>query len=140
VRSPLLNINNACQTCHKWSEAELQQRVHTIQDRTYEMRNLAIDAVLSLTRAIGEAAARDSADPRLAEARRLQKRAQFYTDFVEAENSMGFHADQEAVRILGKAIDFARQGELALAGREPQPTPGLEQAPRQTVTPAPGGR
>jgi nitrite reductase (cytochrome c-552) len=22
VRSPLLNINNACQTCHHWPEAE----------------------------------------------------------------------------------------------------------------------
>ena len=27
-------------------------------------------------------------------------------DFVEAENSMGFHAPQEAARILGEAIDF----------------------------------
>ncbi|MDQ2669152.1 MAG: ammonia-forming cytochrome c nitrite reductase subunit c552, partial [Gemmatimonadota bacterium] len=58
-------------------------------------------------------------------------------DFIEAENSMGFHADQEAVRILGKAIDFARQGQLALTGRAPAVEPGLRQAPRQTVTPAP---
>src|SRR5215204_1313015 len=27
VRSPLLNINNACQTCHKWPEEELRARV-----------------------------------------------------------------------------------------------------------------
>ena len=26
---------------------------------------------------------------------------------------MGFHAPQEAARILGEAIDYARQGELA---------------------------
>ena len=26
VRSPLLNINRACQTCHKWSEEELRGR------------------------------------------------------------------------------------------------------------------
>ena len=37
-------------------------------------------------------------------------------DFVEAENSMGFHAPQEAARILGEAIDYARQGQLALRG------------------------
>ena len=24
VRSPLLNVNRACQTCHKWSEEELR--------------------------------------------------------------------------------------------------------------------
>jgi nitrite reductase (cytochrome c-552) len=34
VRSPLLNINRACQTCHKWSEEELKARVETIQSRT----------------------------------------------------------------------------------------------------------
>jgi nitrite reductase (cytochrome c-552) len=27
---------------------------------------------------------------------------------------MGFHAPQEAARVLGEAIDFARQGQLAL--------------------------
>ena len=32
VRSPLLNINRACQTCHKWPEEELKARVETIQD------------------------------------------------------------------------------------------------------------
>jgi len=36
-------------------------------------------------------------------------------DFVNAENSMGFHAPQETARILGEAIDFGRQGQLALA-------------------------
>jgi nitrite reductase (cytochrome c-552) len=140
VRSPLLNVNNACQTCHKWSEEELRSRVHTIQDRTYEMRNAAIDATLALAKAIGAAAAADSSSPRLAEARRMQKRAQFYTDFVEAENSMGFHADQEAVRILGKAIDFARRGELALQGRTPVAEQSRRDAPVQSVTPAPAAR
>ena len=33
VRSPVLNINRACQTCHKWPEAELLDRVETIQTR-----------------------------------------------------------------------------------------------------------
>src|SRR5688572_7593741 len=35
VRSPMLNINRACQTCHKWSEDELKARVDTIQSRTH---------------------------------------------------------------------------------------------------------
>ena len=28
---------------------------------------------------------------------------------------MGFHAPQEAARVLGEALDYARQGELAAA-------------------------
>jgi nitrite reductase (cytochrome c-552) len=39
-------------------------------------------------------------------------RGQFRLDFVEAENSTGFHAPREAARILGEAIDFARQDQL----------------------------
>ena len=134
VRSPLLNLNNACQTCHKASEEELVARVHTIQDRTYEIRNIAIDAVLDLTRAIA-AAADGEGDARLTEARSYQRKAQFLTDFIEAENSMGFHADQEAVRVLAKAINYARLGQAAISGSPlPEAGPGMD-APPQTVTP-----
>ena len=37
-------------------------------------------------------------------------------DFVESENSMGFHAPQEATRILGDAINQCRLGQLSLHG------------------------
>ncbi len=141
VRSPLLNVDNACQTCHRWSEDELRSRVHTIQDRTYQLRNIAIDAVLDLAKSIQLEAA-DSASlgaQRLAAARTYQRRAQFLTDFVEAENSMGFHADQEAARVLGLAINYARLGSLALYGAEvPQSAPPLLPPPPQTVAPAEG--
>jgi nitrite reductase (cytochrome c-552) len=46
--------------------------------------------------------------------RDFRRKAQFYLDFVEAENSTGFHAPQQAARILGESIDFTRQGQLAL--------------------------
>ncbi|HEX6630864.1 MAG TPA: ammonia-forming cytochrome c nitrite reductase subunit c552, partial [Gemmatimonadaceae bacterium] len=121
VRSPVLNIDRACQTCHKLSEDELRSRVFTIQDRTFEMRNMAIDAVLQLTRAIAAQVARDSTAPGVARARDYQRKAQFLADFIEAENSMGFHADQEAARVLAKSIDYSRRGQMALRGEEPPP-------------------
>jgi nitrite reductase (cytochrome c-552) len=116
VRSPVLNVNRACQTCHKWSEEELVARVTTIQDRTFEMRNMALDAVLQLTREIAEQVRRDSTTNGVRQARDYQRKAQFLADFIEAENSMGFHADQEAARILAKSIDYARRGQMALRG------------------------
>jgi nitrite reductase (cytochrome c-552) len=131
VRSPLLNINNACQTCHKWPEAELKARVETSQERVFGLRNRAMDALVALINDIKDARARGVPDTQLAEARRLQRRAQFMLDFVEAENSTGFHAPQEAGRILAESIDFARQGQLTLRGakipgviaRQPRPLP-----------------
>jgi nitrite reductase (cytochrome c-552) len=114
VRSPLLNINNACQTCHKWPEAELLARAEKIQERTVELRNKAMDALMALIADIQAARASGVPDAELEAARRAQRRGQFYLDFVESENSNGFHAPQEAVRILGEAIDLFRQGQVSL--------------------------
>ncbi len=114
VRSPVLNINHACQPCHHWPEEELRARIETIQERTFGLRNRAMDALVALIGDVKAARAKGAPDADLQEARRLQRRAQFMLDFVEAENSTGFHAPQEAARILGQAIDYARQGQLAL--------------------------
>ena len=115
VRWPLLNINNACQTCHKWPEEELLARVETIQaahlrpaqpgdgragraDRRHRRR------------AQGRGAGRR---PRGARARRSAAASSTSTS-SRAENSTGFHAPQEAARILGDAIDLFRQGQMSL--------------------------
>ncbi len=116
VRSPLLNVNHACQTCHRWSEEELKSRVETIQERTYTMRNIAMNALVDLIGDIGKAKKAGRSAEVLAAARSYQRQAQFYLDFIEAENSMGFHAPQEAVRILGESINFSRLGQMALRG------------------------
>ncbi len=118
IRSPLLNINKACQTCHKWPEDELRDRVHTIQQRTFQMRDLAMDALMDLIDDIHAAKISGVSTNAIAVAQDFQRKAQFYLDFVEAENSTGFHAPQEAVRILGESIDFSRKGQNAL-----RPTP-----------------
>ncbi|MCZ6490967.1 MAG: ammonia-forming cytochrome c nitrite reductase subunit c552 [Acidobacteria bacterium] len=114
VQSPLLNINRACQTCHKWPEEELLSRAETIQGRTLHLRDLALTALVELIDdlKVAQEAGRPQAD--LASARTFQRKAQFLLDFVEAENSMGFHAPQEAARIMAESIDFSRKGQLAL--------------------------
>jgi nitrite reductase (cytochrome c-552) len=118
VRSPLLNINRACQTCHRYDESEILARVVTIQDRTQALMIKAEEATVSLIEAIEKAAESGLADESLARARDLHRRAQWRLDFVAAENSMGFHAAQESARLLGEAIDYARQGEIeVLQGR-----------------------
>ncbi len=118
VRSPVLNINRACQTCHRRSEDDLRARVETIQKTTFELRNWAIDALVGLIGDLGSARDAGRTDAELADAQDFHRRAAFYVDFIEAENSMGFHAPQEAARILAQAIDLARQGQLALRDLE----------------------
>lgn len=115
IRSPLLNVAAACQTCHNFPEDEMKARAETIQDRTLALMNRAEEAVAALIQDLEKAQTAGIPADVLAAAQELQRKAQWRLDFVSAENSMGFHAPQEAARILGEAIDYARQGQLVVA-------------------------
>ncbi|HTM45288.1 MAG TPA: ammonia-forming cytochrome c nitrite reductase subunit c552 [Polyangiaceae bacterium] len=114
VRSPLLNINRACQTCHHFSEDELKSRVELIQDRNHALLERGGSAIVDLIDALKQAQSTGATEEQLSPARDLQRKAQWRLDFIAAENSMGFHAPQEAARLLAEAIDYARQGQLSL--------------------------
>jgi nitrite reductase (cytochrome c-552) len=118
VRSPLLNINRACQGCHHFPEEEMKARVETIQARFTKDRDIAMDAVVELIKDI-EANQGKTSEADLTLARNYQRKAQFFLDYVEAENSMGFHAPGEALRILTESTNAARLGQLALRGYKP---------------------
>ena len=113
VRSPLLNIERACQTCHHFSEDEIKARVDGIQNRNHELLQNAGAALMDLIDAIVSAQAAGASDAQLMAAREFQRKAQWRLDYIAAENSMGFHAPQEAARVLGVAADLARQGQVA---------------------------
>jgi nitrite reductase (cytochrome c-552) len=156
VRSPLLEVNRSCVTCHPYGDEELRSRVEAIQDRHFALLTRAgqaatqmLDAIVAVRKAFDEAhrdqtdAARLASwqeamakDPALRELGELQRAAQWRLDFVAAENSMGFHAPQELARILGESIDLSRQAEVkavVLAGGKlpppvpPQPLPAVGQ-------------
>jgi nitrite reductase (cytochrome c-552) len=113
VRSPLLNVNRACQTCHHFSEEEILARVDGIQSRNHELLQRAADALMDQIDAVLAAREAGATEADLEPALELQRRAQWRLDYIAAENSMGFHAPQEAARILGEAADLARQGQIA---------------------------
>jgi nitrite reductase (cytochrome c-552) len=137
VRSPVLNLNRACQGCHKWSETELKARVEAIQDKTHHLRELAFDALVALIGDIKDARAAGRTDAELERPRYLQRRAQFFFDFIEAENSVGFHAPQEAARVLFESIDASRQGQLTLQDPTFEPTVAIPKIPPPAAASAP---
>ena len=116
VRSPLLNIARSCQTCHRYEESEILARAESIQSRTTALMNRAEDALLELMDTLKTAKAENVDAKALDESMALQRRAQWRVDFINAENSMGFHAPQESARILAESIDYARQGQVKVLG------------------------
>ncbi len=129
VRSPLLNVNRACQSCHRAPEAELAARVDAIQQRNYELLQRGGVAIVELIEALVAAKAGGATQAELGPALHLQRRAQWRLDFIAAENSMGFHAPQEAAKLLGEAIDYARQGQIATLRLERRAPAGVVSAP-----------
>ena len=93
-----------------------------IQDRYFQVRNTALDALVQLIADIKPAKEKGVSEADLAVARDYQRKAQFYIDFIMSENSMGFHAPEESLRILSDGINMCRLGQLALRGEHPVPT------------------
>ncbi|TWT56218.1 ammonia-forming cytochrome c nitrite reductase subunit c552 [Allorhodopirellula solitaria] len=109
VRSPMTNINKACQTCHHVAEQELKDRVSVIQDRTVQLIDRAADACVEMFDAIVAVQEAGATDEELEPIRDLQRKAMWRLDYISSENSKGFHARQEAARVLAESVDYARQ-------------------------------
>ncbi|QDU38340.1 Cytochrome c-552 precursor [Maioricimonas rarisocia] len=138
VRSPMLSINRSCQVCHNVPEEELKGRVEAIQARTNSLLTRAAGAMTDMLDAIRAAQAAGATDEQLQPIFELQKKGMWRLDFISSENSKGFHADQEAARILGESIDYCRQAQAqALQLRAPDaPASDRPAEPVRGVTPA----
>ncbi len=112
VKSPLLNAAAACGQCHT-DVGYVTGRVGQIQKQVYDTKMATEDALVAAINAIKKAALVAGVDQSLlTEARELHREAQMRWDFVSAENSMGFHNPEEALRILANSTDLARQAQL----------------------------
>lgn len=133
VQSPLEFLNSACQTCHNVSENELRARVETIQSRTVALTKRAGQAMTEMLDAIMQAKAAGASEEELQPIYDLQRKAMWRLDYISSENSQGFHADQEAARILAESLDYSRQAQAAaLRWRAPE-APSTEGIPTEGV-------
>jgi len=112
VHSPLLNPSQACGQCHT-DVPYVVERVKTIQNQVQETMMATEDSIVDAIAAIKAAGEVATANKALMdEARVLHRKAQLRWDFIAAENSMGFHNPEEALRILAEATNMARQAQL----------------------------
>ena len=114
--SPLANPQAACLVCHRWTEEEVRSKVRGIQATTRQALDRAEEVLVAAHLEIGDAARRGASAADLEGVRRQVSRAQMYWDYVESSNGLGFHAPQEALRILGRALDLAQECRLETRG------------------------
>jgi len=112
VQSPLLNAEVACGACHT-DVSYVTERVAIIQKQVRETMDATENAIIAAIGSIEAAATSSQVDADLlVAARNLHRESQLRWDFIAAENSMGFHNPEEALRILANATDLARQAQI----------------------------
>ena len=109
MSSPLKYTKEACLKCHDESEETLVARVKTIHDNTFKVQRIAGQSVAKAHLTVKAAMEAGVPDASLEDARAKLREAQWYWDWVAAENGMGFHNPDKIMRTLGLSIDLAHQ-------------------------------
>ncbi len=109
MTSPLKTTEESCLKCHDESKEVLIARVQTIHDNTFKLQRIAGETTAKAHTTIAAAKAAGATDEQLAQARLLVREAQWYWDWVAAENGMGFHNPDRVMRTLGLSIDRAHK-------------------------------
>lgn len=113
VSSPMKYSKEACSPCHSQSVEWLLERVKTTQDNVWNLQRRAGAVVARAHETIGKAGSSAKVNKaELEKARQMIRKAQWYWDFVAAENSMGFHNPVHALNTLGQSIDLAHEAIL----------------------------
>lgn len=114
IQSPLNNIANSCQVCHRESEETLMKNVYDKQDKVKELADRAKDALVKAHVAAKAAwdggATQAEMDPIL----QLIRHAQWRWDYSVASHGGSFHNSLEVSRILGTSIDKAQEARIQL--------------------------
>ena len=109
MTNPLKTTEESCLKCHDESAETLKARVQTIGDNTFKLQRIAGKTVAQAHKTIKAAMDVGATDEQLEEPRQLVREAQWYWDWVAAENGMGFHNPDKIMRTLGLSIDKAHQ-------------------------------
>ncbi|GAB3419284.1 ammonia-forming cytochrome c nitrite reductase [Niabella aquatica] len=114
VTSPLANINNTCQVCHRESEAVLAANVYERQDYVYGLRN-KLEKQLAMVHFYAKFLWDNGAkEADMKPVLDLIRKSQWRWDFITASHGAAFHAPIEAQRVLADGLYYAMQAETKM--------------------------
>ncbi len=115
IVSPLANIANTCQTCHRESEESLRENVYERQEKVKEIRDkLEVELVkahVEAKTAWDAGATEKEMEPILKKIRA----AQWFWDYVTASHGASFHSPIEVSRLIAKGMHEAQDGRVMMA-------------------------
>jgi nitrite reductase (cytochrome c-552) len=115
IQSPLNNVANSCQVCHREEATTLIKNVNDRQDKIIENRD-RLEVALVKAHVEAKAAWDKGIDSvTMAPILQLIRKAQWRWDFVAASHGASFHAPVETSRIIGDGIQLAQEARVHLA-------------------------
>ncbi|MFW5777703.1 MAG: ammonia-forming cytochrome c nitrite reductase [Bacteroidota bacterium] len=115
ISSPLNNVENTCQVCHRESEADLIANVYDRQDKISELRRIVEKNLAQLHIEAKRAWDAGATEEEMEEVLTLIRHAQWRWDWVAAANGYGIHSPNVALRVLGTSIQKSQEARILLA-------------------------
>lgn len=114
IQSPLANISESCQVCHRESETKLMANVVERQGKVEELRRIAEKNLARVHIEAKIAWDNGATEAEMKPVLQLIRHSQWRWDWVAAANGLGFHSPVEALRVLGTSINKAQEARILL--------------------------
>jgi nitrite reductase (cytochrome c-552) len=115
IQSPLANIANSCQVCHRESEETLRKNVYDRQDKINELLVTAEDILVKAHIEAKTAWDHGATQEQMKEVLTFIRHAQWRWDFVAASHGASFHSPIECARLLATSIQKSEEARTLLA-------------------------
>jgi nitrite reductase (cytochrome c-552) len=115
ISSPLNNIANSCQVCHREETETLVKNVYDRQDKIIENRDKLEELLVRAHVEAKKAWELGALEPQMAKPLNLIRQAQWRWDYSAAGHGNSFHAPVEISRIIASGIIRAQEARLELA-------------------------
>ena len=115
IQSPLNNVANSCQVCHREETEKLIKDVYTRQDKIAENRNILETLLVRAHVEAKTAWDKGASEVQMNSILNDIRKAQWRWDFAAAGHGNSFHSPVETGRIISGGIAFAQEARVKLA-------------------------
>lgn len=115
IQSPLNNVANSCQVCHREESAALIANVYQRQQQIIENRDKLEELLVRAHVEAKHAWEFGASEQQMKEILQTIRHAQWRWDYAAAAHGASFHSPTEISRIVGTGIDKAQNARIMLA-------------------------
>lgn len=115
IQSPLNNVSNSCQVCHREEADKLKQNVFERQQKSTESRLKLEDALVRMHLEAKKAWDLGATESQMQDILMDIRHAQWRWDYAAASHGASFHSPVEIGRVISGGLDIATDGRVKLA-------------------------